>query len=209
MKLNGLRCEYAVNPIGIDAVSPRLSWELSDPRRGAAQSAHQVLVARSFDELTEDRGTLWDTGKVATDQSIHVAYHGSPLALRQRCFWKARVWDHEGEPSDWSDPAFWEMGLLERAGWTGKWLGSPIVGGPYSIPPAPYLRRRFSINSVPTSARLYVTALGMYEFEINGNRVGDCVFAPGGTTVEKRIAGPSELDHVLPLRSLDKRRTDG
>jgi alpha-L-rhamnosidase len=187
MKLQRLRCEYEVNPIGIDAVFPRLSWELDNTRRGAMQAAYQVLVARALEELAGDRGTLWESGKVASDQSIHVAYAGSKLSSRQRCFWKVRVWDEQGGASDWSEPARWEMGLLERGDWKGKWIASPIVGGPYSIPAVPYLRRDFSVTSAPVSARLYVTALGMYEFEINGKRVGDCVFAPGRTEYHKRV----------------------
>ncbi len=119
----GLRTEYQVNPIGIDVVQPRLSWELNDTRRGAVQTAYQVLVADSKEALKSDRGDLWDSGKVASDQSHLVAYAGTPLASRARCWWKVRVWDRNGLPSGWSPPAYWTVGLLRDADWTGKWIG--------------------------------------------------------------------------------------
>jgi alpha-L-rhamnosidase len=171
-----LRCEYFVNPLAIDSPNPRLSWWMNDPRAGAKQTAYQICVER-----------CWDSGKVETDQSIQVPYGGPALRSRQRCEWKVRVWDADGKPSRWSEPAFWEMGLLDREDWKAQWIGSPIVGGPYTIPPAPQLRKTFTIDRPIASARLYVTALGLYEFEINGQRVGDNVFVPGRTEYSKRV----------------------
>jgi alpha-L-rhamnosidase len=171
-----LRCEYFTNPLCIDARRPRLSWWVNDPRRGARQTAYQVVV-----------DNFWDSGKVESDQSVHVVYSGPELKSRQRCEWRVRTWDMNGEPSPWSEIAFWEMGLLDRRDWRGKWIGSSIVGGPYSIPPAPYLRKGIAIEKPVASARLYATALGVYEFEINGRRVTDYVFAPGRTEYRKRV----------------------
>ncbi|HEY7089762.1 MAG TPA: glycoside hydrolase family 78 protein [Tepidisphaeraceae bacterium] len=171
-----LRCEYVVNPLGIDAPRPRLSWQLNDPRRGARQTAYQIVV-----------DGLWDSGKVDLDQSIQVEYAGQALKSRQRANWKVRTWDADGKPSPWSESAWWEMGLLEKTDWKAQWIGSPIVGGPYSIPPAPYLRKQFQLGKPVASARLYVTALGCHEFEINGRRVGDYVFPPGRTEYTKRV----------------------
>lgn len=84
-----LRCEYLVEPLGIDEVHPRLSWELDDARRGAGQSAYRILVASSPEQLRKDTGDLWDTGKVETDQSFHISYAGQPLTSGLRCWWKA------------------------------------------------------------------------------------------------------------------------
>ncbi|WP_428938000.1 glycoside hydrolase family 78 protein [Fontivita pretiosa] len=182
-----LRCEYLVNPLGIDARRPRLSWELSDPRRGARQSAYQIVVASSLARLGSDQPDLWNSGVVSSDQSIHIEYAGTELASRQRCYWKVRTWDASNEPSSWSEPAWWEMGLLQRSQWKAKWIGAPIVGGPYSIPPAAYLRKQFRLDGQVSWARLYVTALGLYEFEINGQPVADYVFAPGRTEYTKRV----------------------
>jgi alpha-L-rhamnosidase len=171
-----LRCEYFINPLGIDARRPRLSWQLNDDRRGAKQTAYQVVVEG-----------LWDSGKVESDQSVHVEYAGPALKSRQRATWKVKAWDKDGKPSAWSEPANWEMGLLEKRDWTAQWIGAPIVGGPYSIPPAPYLRKEFSLNKPVSSARLYVTALGIHDLEINGQRVADYVFPPGRTEYRKRV----------------------
>src|SRR4051812_31853721 len=171
-----LRCEYVTNPLGIDTPRPRLSWQMSDDRRGARQTAYQVVVEEG-----------WDSGKVESDRSVHVEYAGTALRSRQRCSWRVRTWDMNGEPSEWSELAFWEMGLLGRADWKAQWIGSNIVGGPYTIPPAPYVRKSFTVSKPIASARLYVTALGFYEFEINGQPVGDYVFAPGRTEYAKRV----------------------
>ena len=183
-----LRCEYFTNPMAIDVPDPRLSWELSDPRQGARQSAYRVLVAGSIEALRAGAGDVWDSGQVASDQSIHVAYAGPALASRRRCWWTVQVWDANGQPSPWAEPAFWEMGLLSRAQWgAAQWVGSSLVGGPKTTSPCPYLRSAIDLKGPISSARLYVTALGVYEFHLNGQRVGDDVFNPGWTEYKKRV----------------------
>lgn len=126
LRVDDLRCEYLVNPQGIDARAPRLSWELqaSDPKsRGLMQSAYQIVVAPSEALLRGDRGTTWDSGKVASGQSLHVPYNGKPLASHDVCWWKVRVWDGGGNASGWSEPATWTMGMLDPKDWTGRWIG--------------------------------------------------------------------------------------
>ncbi|HSV13352.1 MAG TPA: family 78 glycoside hydrolase catalytic domain, partial [Tepidisphaeraceae bacterium] len=182
-----LRCEYFENPLVIDVPQPRLSWRLNDDRRGAAQSAYEIHVASTPQLLADGKVDLWNSGKVASDLSIQVPYGGKPLQSRQRCHWAVRYWDAGDAPSPWSEPASWEMGLLNRDDWTANWIGAPIVGGPYTIPPAAYLRRAFSLNKRIAGARLYVTALGLHEFEINGQRVGNDRLTPGRTEYLKRV----------------------
>ncbi len=118
-----LRCEYRVDPLGIDVLQPRLSWEMHDERRGAAQTAYQVLVASDPEKLAADQGDLWDSGKVSSDQSSHIVYAGKPLKSRMRCHWKVRLWDAEGKPTAFSKPALWTMGLLEPADRKAQWIG--------------------------------------------------------------------------------------
>jgi alpha-L-rhamnosidase len=121
-----LRVEYRQDPLGVDVARPRLSWILqaTDPNeRGQRQTAYQVLVASSPELLRADKGDLWDSGKVASDQSIHVVYEGKPLGSRMFCHWKVRVWESGGKASGWSEPAKWSMGLLERSAWKAKWIG--------------------------------------------------------------------------------------
>mgnify|MGYP005850726555 FL=1 len=176
-----LTCEYFSNPLGIDVSRPRLSWHVNDTRRGAVQAAYQLVVAASAEALESAKGLLWDSGKVASDQSVLVEYAGPGLVSRQRCWWRVRTWDSQDQVSPWSQPAWWEMGLLNRSDWKGQWIGSTLVGGPRTGAPSPYLRKRFRLDRPATSARLYVTALGLYECYINGQRVGEDQFVPGRT----------------------------
>jgi alpha-L-rhamnosidase len=127
LRPTGLRCEYRQNPLGMDVVQPRLSWtlEASPTARGAAQSAFHLLVASTPEKLADDQGDLWDTGKVLSDQTIQIAYAGAPLPSRSRAYWKVRVWDQEGRPSAWSEPARWTMGLLATPDWPGRWIADP------------------------------------------------------------------------------------
>jgi alpha-L-rhamnosidase len=187
-----LRCEYTVNPLGLDAKSPRLSWIGESPSRAERQTACQVLVASTADLLASNTPDRWDSGKVASDDSAHVVYAGQPLASRAPCFWKVRLWDRDGNPSDWSQPAFWTMGLLSPADWHARWIDS---AGPREANLAPgivnapvrYLRKSFAVDGPITHATLYVTALGLYDCRLNGQRVGDHLLAPDWTDYNKRV----------------------
>jgi alpha-L-rhamnosidase len=126
-----LRCEYLTDPLGIDVVKPRLSWVMEDRgqesgSRGLKQTAYQVLVASSEELLRKDQGDLWDSGKVVSDQSIHVEYAGKPLTSQMLCYWKVKTWFTVGgstvQESDWSKPALWSMGLLKPEDWSGAMM---------------------------------------------------------------------------------------
>src|SRR5687768_2179241 len=110
LKPTNLRCEYRANPVGIDVAKPRLSWVLKsdDPAaRGQKQTAYQIVVATSPENLQADKGDVWDSGKVASDATNQIVYAGPALKSEQRLFWKARAWNEKGEPSPWSEPAEW------------------------------------------------------------------------------------------------------
>ncbi len=123
VEVKDLRCEYLVRPLGIDVARPRLSWILDSAQRGQRQTAYRVLVAGDPGRLRRDQGDLWDSEKVVSDQSIHVEYAGKPLASHMRCWWKVRVWDANGRPSGWSEPAMWSMGILLPEEWRAQWIG--------------------------------------------------------------------------------------
>ncbi len=126
LRVGDLRCEYLVDPLGIDARAPRLSWELVAVRpdaRSVAQSAYQVVVATSEGLLRDTKGDLWDSGKVVSDHSQHVPYAGKTLMSHATCWWKVRVWDQDGKESTWSAPARWTMGLLDPRDWSARWIG--------------------------------------------------------------------------------------
>ena len=180
-----LRCEHFADPIGVDADPPALSWKLGDDRPGARQTAYQVVVTAA------DGDGVWDSGRVESGDSVCVPYSGPPLASATRVSWRVRAWDGGGVASGYSEPATWETGLLDAADWEpSAWVGSPaLVGGPKSGAASPMLRRAFDLDGGKrvASARLYVTALGVYEAFVNGVRVGDHVLAPGWTDYRRRV----------------------
>jgi alpha-L-rhamnosidase len=178
--VTSLRCEYKVDPIGIDVAQPRLSWQLRSNARGVVQSAYQVQVTR-------DGRTLWDTGRVASDRSVHVPYGGPALESSRRYAWRIRVWDGGGKASAWSAPAFWETGLLSPGDWKARWIESAQDEGAKASQPAPMLRGTFAVKGRVKAARAYVTSLGLYELEINGKRVGDQLLTPGWTSYKRRL----------------------
>ncbi|MGA2256398.1 MAG: family 78 glycoside hydrolase catalytic domain, partial [Thermoguttaceae bacterium] len=126
IQVDDLRCEYLRNPLGIDSVAPRLSWVIQSQQRGQRQTAYQVLVASSPAALESDRGDVWDSGKVNSDETAHIVYSGRPLDSRQACHWKVRAWDRDGQPSGWSKPAGWEMGLLKPNDWSAQWIEADL-----------------------------------------------------------------------------------
>lgn len=181
-----LRCEYLENPLGIDVTRPRLSWRLFSNRRGARQTAYRIVAAPSADDAAMEQNLIWDSGRVESDQSIHAAYEGGRLRSRQRVFWRVQAWDEHGKVAV-SPIAWWEMGLLRRSDWSASWIGASLVGGRWTTIPAPFLRRAFTLNAPVAQARLYITALGLYECSINGQRVGRDFFTPGWTDYRQRV----------------------
>ena len=126
-KATGLRCEYLVNPLGIHETAPRFSWMMRTAKRGEKQTAYQILVASTPKLLAKHKGDLWDSGKVASDQSAQVEYAGKPLHSRMRCYWTVRTWDHDGKTGAWGKPARWSMGLLETQDWSAQWIAAPPI----------------------------------------------------------------------------------
>jgi alpha-L-rhamnosidase len=179
-----LRCEYLINPLGIDEPQPRLSWALESPRRGETQTAYQILVASTPEDLAANRGDLWDSDKVAADNTAHIEYAGVALASGQPAWWKVRSWDRDGNPGPWSEPASWEMGLLDPKEWHARWIARNTST---SEQPLPLLRRDFKVAGKVKRARAYVCGLGYCELSINGRRVGDSSLDPGYTRYDKRV----------------------
>jgi len=181
-----MTCEYRINPLGIDVLRPRLSWKLKSDQRGVHQTAYQILVASDKASLNKNSNLIWDSGKIKSDQTIHVPYDGPLLTSGQRAYWIVRVWDQSNTEVG-SSTAWWEMGLLEQTDWQAQWIGAPFWGGPRTSSPAPHVRKEFTIQKQIISARLYATAIGLYECYINGERIGDDLLTPGWTDYFKRI----------------------
>src|ERR1039457_4548960 len=122
LKVDGLKCEYRVNPLGLDTPEPRLGWLLESPERGQRQTAYQVLAASTAELLAKDKGDLWDSGKVSSGASVQVVYGGKSLHPGERVYWKVRAWDRNDRASVYSPAAWWEMGLLAPADWRAAWI---------------------------------------------------------------------------------------
>lgn len=188
-----LRCESQTEPLGIDVPSPRLSWVLEAPKDayGITQTAYQVLVARSAKALSENRGDLWDSGRVESRKQNNIAYQGTGLKAGDVCYWKVRTWDSNGK-SEWSNPSRWEMGPMQPEDWKGQWINDGKAAPKkdadfYKDDPAPLFRKEFPVRKQLKRARLAISGLGYYEASLNGALVGDHVLDPGWTRVEKRV----------------------
>ena len=201
-----LRCEYLNNPHGIDDLHPCLSWKIeakeTDPQsvRGVMQSAYRILAASSPEKLVRGDGDLWDSGKVASEQSLDVEYAGKSLTTRERCHWKVQVWDGTGTVSGWSEPAQWDMGFLNAEDWRARWitaaarndgtLKDQFGGGqqtPQAAPPQilPLLRAAFRVEKPVRRAEIAICGLGFYEARLNGTPLDDAVLEPGWTNYRK------------------------
>ena len=173
MKAIRLKTEFLTNPIGVDFQNPILSWNCEG---GIKQTAYQILATCNGD-------VVWDSGKVEGD-TMRVAYP-KQLFSRQRIDWRVCLWDENGvvgEPSQ----AFFEMGLLTESDWQAKWISGNYSVKAFTRYPVDCFKKEFDTNDIK-NARIYVSACGVYELCLNGERVGDFVFAPGHTDYRKRV----------------------
>ncbi len=196
VSLSDTRCEYRLNPLGVDSLQPRLSWVINANARDSRQTAYQVLVAGSAELLKQNQGDLWDSGQVKSDQSIQIVYDGKVPAAGQTCFWKVRVWDQAGKVSNWSEPARWTMGLLNAADWRAKWIGfstptNSVITLPkhdsYPLQAPPFFRKAFTVDKPVKRATAFAAALGAYELHLNGHPVDTDVLSPGWTDFSQRV----------------------
>ncbi|MGW8883756.1 alpha-L-rhamnosidase [Streptomyces sp. NPDC055749] len=180
--------EYVSHPLGLDTPHPRFSWPLASDRPGQTQSAYRIRVAGSVQRLASP--DVWDSGKVASDESVLVPYAGPALKSRTRYYWSVRVWDAEGKGSEWSEPSWWETGLLNPSDWSAQWIGAPaaLIGTPaldgaswiwfpegdpaVSAPAARrWFRGRVDVPSGVTRARIVMTADDGFTLHVDGREV--------------------------------------
>jgi hypothetical protein len=173
-----LRCDYAVNPSGVDSPTPRLFWKLTG--NSQRQIAYEILAATSEKNLDRDSGDLWSIGRIGSSDSIQVPYAGNKLATAEQVFWKVRVWDETGKVSEWSKPATWTMGILEKADWHAQWIGAADTNIP-----SLQLRHEFTIKPGLNRALINICGLGEYELTLNGRKIGDDFLSPGWTKYDQ------------------------
>ena len=202
-----LECENCTSPF-VDNSVPELSWRINDSRQGAAQKAYQVVVSSSPELLAAGTGDLWDSGKVVSSQSHLVPYRGSALISRQRVWWKVKVWDQGGVASEWSEPASWEIALLNKSDWTADWITAPEMEEP-QLPalntflkatawdpgadarfrqrkPSLLFRKEVVLDQKTDHAVIRVCGLGAFNLFINGEKVGDHILDPIHTDYDRQ-----------------------
>jgi alpha-L-rhamnosidase len=200
IRLFDLRCNSATNPIGINDTHPSLSWKIASAVRGEKQTAYQVVVSLTENDL--ERSPTWNSGKVMSDQSVHIPYGGPALESGQRYFWKVKVWDRNGKESPYSATQFWEM-TVDTQQFTAAWISAPVVfdfeklnrhryamikGETHDfLEPMPLLRKKFDLKQNIAKATVYVAAPGFFELFINGKKVSDHVLNPAFTNYDKTV----------------------
>ncbi len=187
--LQQLRTENLVNPVGLDVATPRFSWQLAGSQRGIAQTAYEIKVSAG-------KNAVWNSGKVAGDQSVQVPYAGKPLQSATRYQWQVRVWDNNGRATSWSAPASFQTALLTVNEWKAQWIAPGFTEDAQNRP-AILFRKAFGVNKKVRTATAYITAHGLYEAQINGKRVGDAYLTPGWTSYKKRLQ--YQVYDVTPL----------
>ena len=202
--VNNLKCDYRVNPIGIDVQQPALSWQIVSPEKFWMQNSYEILVASNESILNQSKGDIWESGKVNSSESVHIKYSGDSLVSNTRYFWKVRVWDAKGKASDWSQAASWTTGLFKTSDWNATWISSRYVEakqGYLQIPErgdpklkfpanpdtaAVLMRKQFGINNLPVRATANICGLGYYELYMNDKKVGNHVLDPNFTNYTVR-----------------------
>lgn len=179
LKPMDLRCDYAINPLGVDSPTPRLFWKLAGTGRDQRQTAYEILAASSAKMLAHDQADLWDSGKVESDETIQIPFP-EPLNSWEQIFWKVRVWDENGKASAWSKPATWTTGVLDQSDWHAQWIGAADTNILSLL-----LRREFVVKPGLKRALVNICGLGQYELTLNGKKVGDDFLSPGWTKYDR------------------------
>jgi alpha-L-rhamnosidase len=187
LEVTRLRTEYQVNPIGIDALQPRFSWEIKTNVRNVKQTAYELRISFTSEKLKGGSQLVWESKKVQSDESNQVVYDGPAIESGKRYYWTVRVWDNQNRVSDWAPAAFWETGLLKPADWKASWIEPTTIADAKKEEPCPMIRKSFKLEKEVKSARLYITAHGLYELQVNGKKPNDWLFTPGWTSYNKHL----------------------
>jgi len=182
LTIQNLLVENSHNPIGLDITAPRFSWQLVSDKRNTAQTAYEIQV------FTPEKGKTpaWSSGKIISAQSVFVPYSGNALQSGKKYKWQVQVWDNTSQQPVKSDTAYFQMALLNTNDWKAKWI-EPGYTEDSVMRPSPLFRKQFFTTKKIASATAYITAHGLYEAQINGQRISDAYFTPGWTSYNKRL----------------------
>lgn len=176
-----LRCEHLVNPIGIDAESPRFTWKIKDQRPHVKQVAYEILVSEDAHFSRKNDRIVWQSGKIESEKTF-AEYTGKKLNPRTRYYWTVSVWDNEGIMTSAQEPVFFETGKINES-WQAQWIND---GQDTVIQPAPHFRKEVILKKRLKSARIYITAAGLFELHINGRKFGNEFLNPMFSRFDKR-----------------------
>ena len=185
VSVGNLRVENLDNPLGIDTAEPRFSWQIASDKQNVRQTAYQIIV-------NDDNGEVWNTDKIDSDQQLWIPYAGKKLQSNTHCTWRVKVWTTAGE-SEWSNHARFSIGLLDEGKWSGYWIGLERLlpgeeRGMHTRMAARYLRKDFQLKDKEIKrATAYVAGIGLHEFYVNGQRMGDGVLQPVPSDYRKTI----------------------
>ncbi|MFA7141040.1 MAG: alpha-L-rhamnosidase N-terminal domain-containing protein, partial [Proteiniphilum sp.] len=195
LSVSDLKCEFLIDPLGINTKYPRFNWENLSEVRGAHQTAFQIVVATDINKLSENKADCWNSGKIHSSESILVKYEGLELSPGQLLYWKVKVWDENDKDSQWSNPAKFSIGLIDKDNWSALYIGytenenedevNKIVDG---FQACPQFRKQFTVDnkSIKETYLLHVNSLGYHEVYLNGVKVGENVLSPAVSQLDKR-----------------------
>ena len=186
LTVTNLLTENKMNPVTIDVIQPRFSWQITSGKRNTMQTAYEIKVMQGSN-------VVWSSGKVNDDSSVHIVYKGSALQSEKKYQWQVRVWDNHNQTSAWSEPAFFQTAFLNVSECKAKWIEPGYVEDSV-MRPSPLFRKEFSLNkNLPAgrqgimNAVAHITCHGLYEANINGKRIGDAYLTPGWTSYHNRL----------------------
>ncbi|MFD1768822.1 family 78 glycoside hydrolase catalytic domain [Sphingobacterium suaedae] len=182
LRVKDLQVEHQQNPMTVETAKPRLSWKLDTEIANTVQTSYEIRVGEDKEQLQANKCILWKI-RTESDQSILIPYAGPALKPNTRYYWQVRVTDNHHNTSAWSSPQFWQTGI-KAEGWQAKWVTVPT---PDTIAASPMFRKTYGINKEVKHATAYISARGLYEFFINGQRIGDDFLTPGWTSYHKRM----------------------
>ncbi len=205
LKIDTTLCENKVNPLGVNTENIRFSWIVKSNIRDNGQSAYQIIIASSIEKLKADNGDIWNSGKKESDQSILIPFNEQTLQAGTTYFWKVKIWDTKGNESSWSEPSKFVTGLIQPQDWSNaQWIAYDEMDSSKRIVPGihapnyskvwkkypsgehilPILRKEFNSDKKVASAYAFISGLGHYEMNINGQKVGNSFLAPGWTNYD-------------------------